>query len=128
SGRGPHRRSPRTRSGPCSSRAAPSGARSTPRKAATCGCGSPRWTRPPTGAAPPSASSPPTAPVASRSGEAPDDELVRRYVAGDAAAFTVLVTRHERRVYNLAYRMLGREADAREATQDEFLTALRKLS
>ena len=65
--------------------------------------------------------------MASRSGEAPDDELVRRYVAGDAAAFTILVSRHERRVYNLAYRMLGREEDARDATQDAFLTALRRL-
>ncbi|MBI4259064.1 MAG: RNA polymerase sigma factor, partial [Actinobacteria bacterium] len=35
--------------------------------------------------------------------------------------------RHERRVYNLAFRMLGREEDARDATQDAFLSALRKL-
>jgi len=60
--------------------------------------------------------------------ERPDEELVRRYVAGDRAAFSALVSRHERRVYNLAYRMLGREEDARDATQDAFLTALRKLS
>jgi RNA polymerase sigma-70 factor (ECF subfamily) len=61
-------------------------------------------------------------------GERPDEELVRRYVAGDRAAFSALVARHERRVYNLAFRMLGREEDARDATQDAFLTALRKLS
>jgi RNA polymerase sigma-70 factor, ECF subfamily len=66
--------------------------------------------------------------VASSAGDQPDAELVRRYVAGDPAAFSVLVARHERRVYNLAYRMLGREEDARDATQDAFLTALRKLS
>jgi RNA polymerase sigma-70 factor (ECF subfamily) len=40
----------------------------------------------------------------------------------------VLVERHERRIYNLALRMTGREEDARDATQDAFLTALRKLS
>jgi len=66
--------------------------------------------------------------VASSAGDQPDEELVRRYVAGDPAAFSALVARHERRVYNLAYRMLGREEDARDATQDAFLTALRKLS
>ncbi len=66
--------------------------------------------------------------MASPAGEPPDDELVRRYVAGDAGAFSVLVSRHERRVYNLAYRMLGRDEDARDATQDAFLTALRKLT
>ncbi len=57
-----------------------------------------------------------------------DEEIVRRVVAGDTAAFGVLVERHERRVYNLALRMTGREEDARDATQDAFLTALRKLS
>jgi RNA polymerase sigma-70 factor (ECF subfamily) len=56
-----------------------------------------------------------------------DRELVERYVGGDRVAFAILVRRHERRVYNLAYRMLGREEDARDATQDAFMSALRKL-
>lgn len=56
-----------------------------------------------------------------------DEDLVRRYVEGDAQAFSVLVERHERRVYNLALRMTGREEDAKDATQDAFLAALRKL-
>jgi RNA polymerase sigma-70 factor (ECF subfamily) len=57
-----------------------------------------------------------------------DEDLVRRAVGGDVSAFGTLVERHERRVYNLALRMTGREEDARDATQDAFLTALRKLS
>ncbi|HYU56960.1 MAG TPA: sigma-70 family RNA polymerase sigma factor [Actinomycetota bacterium] len=56
-----------------------------------------------------------------------DEELVRRYRAGDGGAFTDLVRRHEPRVYNLALRMLGRAEDARDAAQDTFLTVLRKL-
>ena len=59
--------------------------------------------------------------------DAPDDELVGRYLGGEPAAFESLVRRHERRVYNVAYRMLGREDYARDATQEAFLTALRKL-
>jgi RNA polymerase sigma-70 factor (ECF subfamily) len=57
-----------------------------------------------------------------------DEDLVRRYLSGDRGAFAVLVERHERRVYNLALRMTGREEDARDAAQEAFLTALRKLS
>jgi RNA polymerase sigma-70 factor, ECF subfamily len=57
-----------------------------------------------------------------------DPELIERYLRGDATAFSTLVRRHEKRVYNLCYRMLGREEDARDAAQDAFLTALRKLS
>ena len=57
-----------------------------------------------------------------------DEDLVRRYLSGDRAAFATLVERHERRVYNIALRMTGREEDARDATQDAFLAVLRKLS
>jgi RNA polymerase sigma-70 factor (ECF subfamily) len=56
-----------------------------------------------------------------------DEELVHRYLAGDASAFASLVERHQRRVFNVALRFLGREEDARDATQDAFLAALRKL-
>jgi RNA polymerase sigma-70 factor, ECF subfamily len=58
----------------------------------------------------------------------PDEVLVHRFNEGDRDAFALLVERHERRVYNVAYRILGREEDARDATQDAFLAALRKLS
>jgi len=57
-----------------------------------------------------------------------DEDLIQRFLRGDSASFSVLVRRHERRVHNLCYRMLGREEDARDAAQDAFLTALRKLS
>jgi RNA polymerase sigma-70 factor (ECF subfamily) len=58
----------------------------------------------------------------------PDTELVRLAAAGDERAFAELVRRHERRVYNLAYRLLGREEDARDAAQDAFISCYRKLS
>lgn len=56
-----------------------------------------------------------------------DAELVRRYLDGDGDAFAELVRRHETRVYRIALRMTGRPEDARDATQEAFLSALRKL-
>jgi RNA polymerase sigma-70 factor (ECF subfamily) len=57
-----------------------------------------------------------------------DEVLVRRYLDGDATAFAGLVERHQTRVFNLALRILGDPEDARDAAQETFLTALRKLS
>jgi RNA polymerase sigma-70 factor (ECF subfamily) len=37
------------------------------------------------------------------------------------------VKRHERRVYNLAYRMLGRSEEARDASQEAFISCYRHL-
>ena len=59
--------------------------------------------------------------------EETDRELVRRFLAGDRAAFDRLVRRHEQRVYNVAYRMVGRTEDAKDVTQEAFITAFRKL-
>jgi RNA polymerase sigma-70 factor (ECF subfamily) len=57
----------------------------------------------------------------------PDEQLVRRYLGGDPEAFATLVKRHEARLYNVCLRILGDADDALDATQDAFLTALRKL-
>lgn len=56
-----------------------------------------------------------------------DADLVRRAQGGDDDAFAALVARHERRVHNLALRMLGREDDALDATQDAFMSCYRTL-
>jgi RNA polymerase sigma-70 factor (ECF subfamily) len=57
----------------------------------------------------------------------PDDELVRRYLAGDANAFADLMGRHQQRVYAVCLRILGNGEDAADAVQDAFLLALRKV-
>jgi RNA polymerase sigma-70 factor, ECF subfamily len=56
-----------------------------------------------------------------------DADLVHRFLAGETAAFTALVERHQARVFNLCLRVLGDPDDARDATQDTFVAALRKL-
>jgi RNA polymerase sigma-70 factor, ECF subfamily len=56
-----------------------------------------------------------------------DEDLVRRYLAGDAEAFAALVRRHEARIFNVCLRVVGDRDDAADAAQDTFLAALRKL-
>src|SRR5687768_5155493 len=56
-----------------------------------------------------------------------DEVIVKRALGGDAEAFGELVRRWERRIFALAYGMLGREEDARDATQETFLAAFRNL-
>ncbi len=56
-----------------------------------------------------------------------DEQIVERALSGDADAFGEIVNRWERRIFALAYGMLGREEDARDATQETFISAFRNL-
>ena len=56
-----------------------------------------------------------------------DEELVSLSMGGDVDSFNQLVLRWERPIYSLAYRVLGREEDARDVTQETFLRAFRAL-
>ncbi|GAA1966353.1 RNA polymerase sigma factor SigM [Kitasatospora viridis] len=56
----------------------------------------------------------------------PDDaELLARHVAGDRAAFGVLVARHRDRLWAVAVRTLGDREEAADALQDALVSALR---
>lgn len=56
-----------------------------------------------------------------------DEALIRAFVAHkDMAALEVLLLRHEARVFGMAHRILGNRTDAADATQDVFLTVLRR--
>lgn len=57
-----------------------------------------------------------------------DTELVHAAKAGDLAAFEALTTRHERRIYSLAYRMLQSPQDAEDVTQQAFLSTVENLA
>ena len=48
-------------------------------------------------------------------------ELLKRFIEGDAAAFADLVERFQKRVYYLAYQMLGNHLDADEVVQESFV-------
>jgi RNA polymerase sigma-70 factor, ECF subfamily len=56
-----------------------------------------------------------------------DEELVARSRAGDVESFDQLILRWERPIFALAYRVIGREEDARDVCQETFMRAFRAL-
>jgi len=56
-----------------------------------------------------------------------DTALVEAAIAGDTAAFDVLVTRHRRAVYSVCYRFVNHHEDAADLTQDTFVRAWKAL-
>ncbi len=56
-----------------------------------------------------------------------DEELVAHSMDGDRESFNQLVVRWQRPVYALAYRVIGREEDARDVSQEAFLRAFRAI-
>ena len=57
-----------------------------------------------------------------------DGLLVRRVLAGDTGAYSVLVARYRDRLGRYAMRMLGNMADAEEVVQDTFVRGYRYLT
>ena len=57
-----------------------------------------------------------------------DAVLIKKSQEGDYTAFEILVQRHEKKIYNLAYRMMGNQEDASDILQETFLQAFRKLA
>ena len=54
--------------------------------------------------------------------------VIERVMAGDADAFAQLVSRYERVLFSVAYRMLHERAAAQDATQTAFIRAYEKLA
>ncbi|HVE98919.1 MAG TPA: RNA polymerase sigma factor SigM [Mycobacteriales bacterium] len=60
--------------------------------------------------------------------ELDDATLMARHLAGDGAAFGVLVARHRDRAWSVALRTLGDPHDAADAVQDAFVSAYRSAA
>jgi RNA polymerase sigma-70 factor (ECF subfamily) len=56
-----------------------------------------------------------------------EQTLIRAVLNGDRAAARSLYDQHVRRVYQVAYRLLGDQDQAEEATQDTFVKAFSRL-
>ena len=54
-------------------------------------------------------------------------QVLVRAISGDISAFEQIVIRYERRVLNLAWRLLGNGEDAQDASQEVFMRAFRFL-
>jgi RNA polymerase sigma-70 factor (ECF subfamily) len=59
--------------------------------------------------------------------EESDAAVVAQVLAGDRDAFRVVVERHSRSLFRLAFRMTGNEQDAEDVVQETFLSAYRRL-
>src|SRR5712692_7108138 len=60
--------------------------------------------------------------------EQSDASAVAQVRAGNSDAFRVLVERHSRSVFRLAFRMTGNEQDAEDLVQETFLRAYRQVA
>ena len=60
--------------------------------------------------------------------EESDLAAIARAQAGDSDGFRLLVERHSRSVFRLAYRMTGNQDDAEDVVQDTFLRAYKQIS
>lgn len=60
--------------------------------------------------------------------ETEEKVLIQQAVHGGAYAFEVLMHRHERRMYALAFRMCGNREDAQDCVQDAMLRIYRALN
>ena len=56
-----------------------------------------------------------------------DEALVLKAKRGDTGAFDLLIERHYKRIYKLAFQMLGNSEDAADATQETFVKAFEQL-
>lgn len=63
----------------------------------------------------------------SSSHEVSDEMLVRRAIDGDAAAFELIVRRHNQRLYRLARAIVGDDAAARDVLQEAYVKMFYKL-
>ena len=59
---------------------------------------------------------------------ADDHRLISNSRAGDTAAFGVLVTRYQDRLYNTVFRLVGNTEDARDVVQEAFISAYQSLA
>ncbi len=60
--------------------------------------------------------------------EVTDAAVVAQVLAGDKDAFRLLVERHSRSIFRVAYRMTGDRQDAEEIVQETFLRAYKSLN
>jgi len=54
--------------------------------------------------------------------------LIEKSIQGDVASFEKLIVNYNRYVYNIAYRMMGNEEDAKDMSQETLIKAFKAIS
>ncbi|MDO9350312.1 MAG: sigma factor, partial [Deltaproteobacteria bacterium] len=54
-------------------------------------------------------------------------EVIENCKAGDESAFAEIVLTYQKKVFNIAYRMLGNREEAKELSQEVFLSVLESI-
>jgi RNA polymerase sigma-70 factor (ECF subfamily) len=65
--------------------------------------------------------------MSERTWQSDEANLMQKAGEGDVAAFQVLFTRYQGRIYNYVYRMVGDADEAQDLTQDSFVKAYQAL-
>src|ERR671916_1299851 len=58
----------------------------------------------------------------------PIDDIIQRCLGGDQAAWESIVRLHWRKVFNIAYKFVGKHDEAEDLTQDVFLKIFKSLN
>jgi RNA polymerase sigma-70 factor (ECF subfamily) len=58
----------------------------------------------------------------------PIDDIIQRCLGGDQAAWESIVRTHWRKVFNIAYKFVGKHDEAEDLTQDVFLKIFKSLN
>ena len=58
----------------------------------------------------------------------PENELIERCKNGDYSAFEQLVLEHQKKVYNIAFRIVGNIEDSMDITQEVFIRVYKSIS
>ncbi len=56
-----------------------------------------------------------------------DEELIKKSQLGDMDAFEQLVTQYEKKVYSIAYRLVGNHEDASDLAQEAFIKVFKSI-
>ncbi|OFW30535.1 MAG: hypothetical protein A3H97_05565 [Acidobacteria bacterium RIFCSPLOWO2_02_FULL_65_29] len=67
-------------------------------------------------------------PAASPDAAGDTDALIKRCLRGDQRAWELIVQQHRRKVFNVAYKFVGRHDEAEDLTQDIFLKIFKSLA
>jgi RNA polymerase sigma-70 factor (ECF subfamily) len=70
----------------------------------------------------------PTTPAPSHGQSAEIEELIQRCLGGDEAAWSAIVQQYRRKVFNVAYKFVGRHEEAEDLAQEVFLKVYKSLA